>query len=411
MSPQSGAGQDEKGEVRTVSPPQAISGRLARHLPLSVALAFAFAAFYLPLGIHMPYLSLWLQSRGLGPEEIGVALAVPLIARLFATPVLGFLSDRWGRPRALLITLAAATCLSTTALALSVEPLLIFIVLGLMAMSWNPSFSLLDSYSARQARAGRADYGRSRQWGSGSFLMANLVGGAIITLLGAGSIVLMMLFGHLAYLAALFTLPELERPAPVAHAARSSMKGLWWLVVAVLAIALVQASHALLYAFGSLQWQAQGFSLTTIGVLWAVGVAAEIVLFRFGSRLIASIGALPMVMLGGLAAVVRFGAMAFDPPLLLLLPLQLLHAFTFGATYLGMVELVARGVSEHRSASAQSLASWTVSLMMGGASVVAGVLWVRMGSYAFLTSAGLGGLGILVAGLALLMQRRTFAPE
>lgn len=366
--------------------------------PLPLLLGATFAAFYWPLGIQVPFLPLWLQYRGLGPEEIGVVIAVPLVARLFATPILGFVSDKVGRPRAVLLVLGVATILSTIALAFSVDPLLISLTLGLTALSWNPSFSLLDSYTARQARAGQVDYGRARQWGSGAFLVANLAGGFIVTALGAGVVVALMLAGHLLYLLCLSTVPELERPAPPPpRAGAGGIAGHLWLVLGVAGVALVQASHAQLYAFGSMQWRAEGYSLTIIGMLWAVGVAAEIMLFRFGTRLVMRFGALGLIMLGGLAAVLRFGAMAFDPPLMLLVPLQLLHAFTFGATYLGMVELVARGVAEHRSASAQSLASWTVSLMMAGGSVVAGLLWVKLGAHAFLISAAMGGIGALVA--------------
>ncbi len=403
--PVGNAASDRSAEASGQKPVQHVSPPASGpRWKLPLALGATFAAFYLPLGIQMPFLPLWLQYRGLGPEEIGIAIAVPLVARLFATPVLGFVSDKVGRPRAVLALLGVATVFSTTALAFSVSPLLIFIALGLTALSWNPSFSLLDSYTARQARAGRVDYGRARQWGSGSFLIANLVGGVIITALGAGAVVFMMLAGHLAYLAFVNTLPELERPAPPPPRGAGGIREHGWLVLGVLGVALVQASHAQLYAFGSMQWQAEGYSLTIIGLLWAVGVAAEIALFRFGTRLVVRFGALGLIVLGGVAAVVRFAAMAFDPPLAVLVPLQLLHAFTFGATYLGMVELVARGVPEHRSASAQSLASWTVSLMMAGGSIIAGLLWVMMGAHAFLISAAIGGAGAAVALLARMLR-------
>jgi len=372
--------------------------------PVGPLLAAAFASFYLALGIQMPYLPLWLQHRGLGPEEIGVAVAVPLLTRLVSTPILGFLSDKVGRPRATLSALAAMTCVSMGLLALSFDPLVIFLVLGLTALSWHPSFALLDSYASRQAMAGRADYGRSRQWGSGAFLVANLFGGVVITATGAGSVVLWMVLGMASYLAVTFALPELPAPKRPERRAQGFDRSQLWLVAAVIAVALVQASHALLYAFASVHWRALGWSLTTIGFLWATGVAAEIVLFRFGTRLMARFGPHRLIVLGGVMAVVRFGAMAFEPPLGMLFALQLLHGFTFGATYLGMVELVARSVSEHRSGSAQSLAAWTVNVVMSAATVASGALWVELGAGAFAISAALGGAGAL---LAVLVRRRT----
>ena len=370
---------------------------------LKVWLAAAFATFYLPLGIQMPYLPLWLQHRGLDPQEIGVAIAVPLVTRLFATPVLGLLSDRVGRPRATLTVLAAMTSITMGLLALSVDPLLIFVALGLIALSWHPSFALLDAYAARQAQAGRADYGRSRQWGSAAFLAANLAGGVVITITGAGSVVVWMVLGQLCYFAVSLRLPELPRPSrPAPHEEkRGPLPAL--LAASVVAVALVQASHALLYAFASVHWRAEGWSLTTIGLLWATGVAAEIALFRFGTRLMGRLGPHRLIALGGVAALVRFGVMSFDPPLAVLFPLQLLHGFTFGATYLGMVEMVARGVSAHRSASGQSLAAWVVNIFMSAATVASGPLWVALGAGAFAASAALGAAGAL---LALAIRRR-----
>lgn len=379
-----------------------------RRADLKVGLAAAFATFYLPLGVQMPYLPLWLQHRGLDPQQIGIAIAVPLVTRLFATPVLGFLSDKMGRPRATLSVLAAMTLLTTSLLVFSTEPLVIFVVVGLIAISWNPSFALLDSYASRQARAGRADYGQSRQWGSAAFLVANVVGGMVITLTGAGSVVLWLVLGHLCYLLVSLTLPELPAPArPVVHEEGREKIPLA-LALGVVAVALVQASHALLYAFASVHWRAEGWSLTTIGFLWATGVAAEIALFRFGTRLMGRFGPYQLIVFGGFAALLRFGAMAFDPPLMLLFPLQLLHGFTFGATYLGMVEMVAHGVSAHRSGSGQSLAAWTVNIFMSAATVASGPLWVALGAEAFAVSAALGLAGAL---LAMVIHRRFGSPQ
>ncbi|QRG05846.1 MFS transporter [Xanthobacter dioxanivorans] len=370
---------------------------------LRLRLGGAYATFYLALGIQMPYLPLWFQHQGLGPEAIGVALAVPMVMRLVATPVLGVLSDRLGRPKAMLVALALATVLGMAALAASRDPLLIFIVLGLMAMGWFPSFSLLDSYAARLARTGRADYGKARQWGSASFLVANLVGGAVASVLGAGSVVMLMLGCHLTYVAAALSLPELPRaevrPHPVFG--RRARLGLF---AGIVASALVQASHAQLYAFASVHWQADGLSLTTIGALWAVGVAAEMVLFRFGTRFVMRFGPHALIAMGGLAAMVRFAAMATDPPLVVLFPLQLLHAFTFGATYLGMVELVARSVSEHRAGTGQTAAAWINSLVMAAANVASGPLWNAFGPLAFLASCGIALAGAGAAVVAARLQ-------
>ena len=370
---------------------------------LGLRLGGAYAAFFLAMGIQLPYLPLWFQHRGLGPEAIGVALAVPMLARLVSMPLLGLLSDRLGRPRALLVALALVTAAGMALLAFSVDFLAILLVLGLTALVWMPSLSLLDSYASRQARAGQADYGKARQWGSASFLVANLTGGALIGMLGAGSVVLMMLAGQLAFVLATLALPELPRPErrPAPVTGRRAQLGV---LAGIVAAALVQASHATLYAFASVSWKAQGYSLTAIGVLWAVGVAAEMALFRFGTRLVVRFGPHALIAVGGISAVVRFAAMATEPPLAVLVLLQLLHAFTFAATFLAMVELVSRSVSEHRSGTGQTAAAWIGSILMSSANVASGPLWAAFGPPAFLVSSALGLAGALAALVAARLQ-------
>ncbi|WP_341990309.1 MFS transporter [Azorhizobium sp. AG788] len=364
---------------------------------LRVALGSAYGALFFALGIYMPFFPLWLTGQGLDPQEIGVALAVPLVTRLVATPLLGLLSDRLGRPKALLTALAAATLILISLLAFARTPQAIFLVLGLSAMVWNPSFQLLDAYATRQARAKRVDYGQSRLWGSTSFILANLAGGVVIAWTGEGIVVAMMLAGHAAFLATCVALPELPRPMRDGTSHLALPRARAALVVGILAAAMIQASHATLYAFGSMNWRAQGLSLTVIGMLWATGVLAEIVLFRFGTRVLRRLDPAALLAIGGGAAVLRFCLLSLDPPLLWLVPLQLLHGATFGATYLGLVELVARAVPEHRAATMQSLAGWTVSLAMAGASALSGVLFAAYGSDTFLGSAGLGGAGLAAA--------------
>lgn len=367
-------------------------------------LGFAYGTLFFSLGIYMPFFPIWLTARGLSPREIGAAIAVPLFTRLLATPLLGLLSDKVGKPRAVLALLAALTVAAMLVLSQAQDALAIYVVLGLAAMAWNPSFSLLDAYATRQARAGRVDYGRSRLWGSASFILANLAGGVLIAQAGAPVVMVLMLAGQASFLAAMLVLPELSR-APVTPGAHLALpRAGRMLVLGVLAAALIQASHATLYAFASVHWAAQGLSLGVIGGLWALGVVSEIVLFRFGTPALRRIGPLWLLAAGGLAALVRFGALALDPPLWVLVPLQLLHGATFGATYLGLVELVARTTPEHRAGTAQSVAGWTVSLAMSLASFAAGQMWVVAGHRAFLASAALGLCGVALALVARLLQ-------
>ena len=126
---------------------------------------------------------------------------------------------------------------------------------------------------------------------------------------------------------------------------------LWFL----LAASLIQASHALYYSFGTLNWRAQGIPDGAIGMLWSVGVVAEVALFAVSGRVIAYCGTARLLMLAGLAASLRWGVMALDPPLWPTALLQTLHAMSFGAAHLAAIHFLTHAVPEDRAATAQGV--------------------------------------------------------
>ena len=134
------------------------------------------------------------------------------------------------------------------------------------------------------------------------------------------------------------------------------------------------------YTFGALHWRAEGISTTTVGMLWAVGVLAEVALFAYSGIVVARIGPALLIVAGAAAAVVRWGVMALDPPLVILFPLQLLHALTYAASHLGAMHFIARAVPESAAGTAQAFyATIAAGLMMGGATLASGSLYARFG--------------------------------
>jgi len=82
----------------------------------------------------------------------------------------------------------------------------------------------------------------------------------------------------------------------------------------------------------------------------------------------------------------------------LLLPAQVLHGLTFGASHLGVMYLIVRNTPPVLAATAQSLnAAVTGGLAMGGALYAAGWLYQGLGGKAFHIMALLSLFGLLVA--------------
>jgi PPP family 3-phenylpropionic acid transporter len=96
-------------------------------------------------------------------------------------------------------------------------------------------------------------------------------------------------------------------------------------------------------------------------------------------------GPAQLIVAGAGASVVRWGVMAFDPPLGVLIPLQLLHALTYGAAHLGAILFITRAVPHKGMGSAQAFyATIAAGLALGIVGLISGALFAQIGGAVFL---------------------------
>ncbi|WP_051388546.1 MFS transporter [Hyphomicrobium nitrativorans] len=131
-----------------------------------------YGALFLILGIHLPFLPVWLDARGLTAQEIAIVTAAPLVLRVFVTPAAAVFADRTGRHRSLVNILALLALL----LALLLSQMHGFWGLLLLAVPFAITLStimpLTETIAVAGVRAHGLDYGRMRLWGSLSFVAA-----------------------------------------------------------------------------------------------------------------------------------------------------------------------------------------------------------------------------------------------
>lgn len=365
----------------------------------------------------MPFLPLWFADRGVSPDGIGVLLALPILVRIAVAPPIMGLADRGVGPRAILaasgVGAALAYALMPAGAAAGLPALALAVTANATAQcALIPMTDYLTLAAVRRAPA--LDYARIRLWGSLSFLAANLAAGAVLTVLGGVGATVWLLAG-LAGLTALAGWrtgvgPGEDAPARVAGARVPLPAALW---LAMLAAAVVQASHSGFYAFGSLHWRGAGLSDAAVGALWATGVAAEIALFaaygwsgRGLSRPFALIG------LGAAVATARWIGLALAPPGVPgLAALQLLHGISFGATHLGTMAALAALAPAGARGRAQGLFGAASALAAAGATLAGGVAYrAGGGPPTFLLMAPVAALGLVLA-LAGASAARRFAPD
>lgn len=368
--------------------------RLAPRLALFNVFLFSIT------GVSLPFWPVWLESRGLDAAQVGLLLSLNYWIRLVGNPLVARWADRTSIKRMLILAAAGSfACFALFGFARGIWQLLaLTVVSGSCLTAMGPlNESLMISLSA----TGRVDYGRVRVWGSLSFIATGLAAGALLVGRGADAILLLVLVMLLATLAAAFQLPRVDR-----HPALGSVEG-WRTLLAdrgfllvVAASALMQSSHSVLYGFATLHWLAAGYDKDTIGLLWATGTGAEVLLFWLASTVARRLGVRGLLLLGGGAALLRWLLAAVTVWLPALLLIQLLHAFTFGATHLAVVEFIRRRVPLQLMATAQGIHSglaWGAAF--GLAMWVSGMLYEAYAAAAFFAMAAMAAAGSLIAAI------------
>jgi PPP family 3-phenylpropionic acid transporter len=265
---------------------------------------------------------------------------------------------------------------------------------------------LTDAYGLKGLALRGKAYGPVRVWGSVAFIVANLSGGVLLDVLAPGHLIWLIFAGNCTLaVAAILLVRQPREPAPrTAASSHGHLRQPAFLAIAA-AGSLIQASHAIYYAFATLDWSAKGYDGAAIGVLWALGVVAEIVLFALAGRLPKAAGPITLIAIGAVGGVVRWTAMMFDPPAAVLFPLQLLHALSFGTTHLGTMMYLSQNAPEQNRAAAQGDIATANSVTMAAASALAGVLYGAGGALAYGAMAALALAGGAFAFLAARVMR------
>ncbi|MGA7311137.1 MAG: MFS transporter [Pseudolabrys sp.] len=346
--------------------------------------AFYAALFILP-GIQMPFFPIWLKAKDVDAKMIGIVLAVPVVARVLAIPVITREADRRD-VRAVLIIASLATVIGYTLVGLSAGVAAILITYTLTSLFSTPLMPLAETYALKGLTARGRIYGTVRLWGSFAFIFGNFAAGFAADAIPARHLIWLMVAASILVAVATWTLAPLAtgtvEPSAQGAPRQKSLRDPAFIAVLV-AASLIQASHAVFYGFSAVQWHAAGLDGTYIAALWALGVAAEIVLFAVQGRLPPVFTPMVLLLIGASAGILRWLGMALDPPALVLPWLQLLHALSFGATHLGALMYLAHHAPTGQAARAQGYLAIAAGLAMAAAMGISGVLYEDFGSRAY----------------------------
>ena len=370
----------------------------------ALAICLVYAGVFAVFGLHGPYLPVWLSARGLSESQISWVMGAPLVLRLLFTPLIGHFADSRADRRPLLLSLVAASMLAVLAMSRLSGFWPLLLATCIMLISFQPIQPVIDATVGSLIRRKLVgDIGRLRLWGSVSFAVVAVAAGFVLERWGIETV----FSGYFLLLSGAF-LAILLLPSAGGERVRviTGPFALWRrpaLLVVLVSVALINASQAMFFGFGSVHMIRLGYPQWSIGILWTLAVVAEIVVLWFAPGMLARLGAHRLLLISAACTLLRWLGMAFDPPMAGTGLLQLLHAGTLSCTYLGLMAFIQRLVEDDAAARAQSAAVTMTGLMMAVMMVVTGPVYQAFGGQAYLVAAVLPALAF---GLLIIARRR-----
>ncbi|MFN3919478.1 MAG: MFS transporter [Methylohalobius sp.] len=344
--------------------------------------AFYFC-YFASLGALLPYWGLYLQTQGLDADQIGAVMALLAATKVAAPNLLGFIADLSGR-RVAWVRIACFLAATFFLLVFRVSSYLEWLAVTLaFGVCWSAALSQFEAVTLAHLGRDAGHYPWIRLWGSLGFIAAVQGLGIGIDRFGVDFLprVLAILMG-LIWLSVQFV-PEPVQPLIDSSGPDFGCQTLWRrrVLAFLLAVFLVQVAHGPYYVFYSIYLEANGYSGLITGMLWSLGVAAEILLFLGFPFLLQAVSLRKLWLGAMLLGAMRWLIIAFGVTRLeLLVVAQLLHAATFAVNHAVAMQLVRGYFGARHQGKGQALYS-SFSFGLGGmvGSFLAGTFWQAAG--------------------------------
>lgn len=367
-----------------------------------IPLAGFYFFYFAVTGAFMPYWGPFLAEQGFTGAQIGELVAIVLATKIIAPNVWGWLADRYGVRIAMIRWGALGGVIGFAGVLFHIGYGWLVLVLAVFSFFWNAILPQFEATTLQTLGQRSHRYAWLRIWGSIGFIVSVILLGVYFDHHGFANLPWIVLFFlSLLFLVTLFIRePEAEFQPSQSSPPLGSVLARPEVIALFLACFFMQASHGPYYSFFTLYVEAQGFSRSIAGQLWALGVAAEILVFLFMPRLILRFGAWWLITLALLLTALRWTLLATVPETLsVLLLIQSLHAASYGVYHAAAISLVYAYFPGRLQGRGQALYS-SLSFGLGGAmgAVVSGYLWEGSGqSSVYVFAAILAGLGAIGA--------------
>lgn len=367
-----------------------------------------FYLFYFALlGSSAPFLALYFHHLGFSSARIGELVAIPMLMRCIAPNLWGWLGDYSGQRLAIVRFGAVCTLLAFALIVFDKSYAWLAMVMAVHAFFWHAVLPQFEVITLAHLHDQPGRYSQVRVWGSVGFLLAVVAVGFLLEHFSLDLYPYLLLVILAGIVLASWQVPSAR---PVDEQSKVDGDGFFrqltrpGVIAFYLSVALMQFSHGPYYTFLTLHLEYLGYGRGAIGLLWSLGVVAEVLIFMVMSRILQRFSVRQVLVVSFLLAALRWmilGQWAELPVVLLFA--QLLHAATFGSFHAAAIDFVRRSFAGRQQGQGQAL--YAALSGTGGAlgALYAGYSWNSLGpAWTF----AIASLAALLASALILSGRR-----
>jgi len=369
--------------------------------PVAWPLFFFYFFFCAFIGVMMPYISVYYKSIGLTASEIGRLMSTFTLSGILIPHFWGWLTAKIGLPKRILQLGILGCFIAVIPFNWNDQFETLWLLTCTMALFYSALIPMTDSLAVRSIRQLDVPYTRLRVGGSIGYVVAVAGAGFLIGQFGISIVIPTM--GACLALAVVtsFFLKEQAYEINVHKESTSFLslvktpESMLFFVLAFLAF----MSHAPFNVFFAVHLSNLGYSGEHIGLLMALGVVIEIVLFLFFGNTIKRFHVVHIVTLCFICGIVRWFLVGWFASIVwVLIFTQLLHCITFALFHMVSIEQIRRLFPERYAGQGQAMYSaFAIGLGGGIGMVITGYLWEWAGgSWAFTAASMTSALGLVI---------------
>lgn len=348
--------------------------------PIQSKLGGFYFFYYAIVGTFMPFWNLYLEDQGFNYQEIGVLSSIAIITRFFAPFIWGWIADKSGK-RMLLVRFATwmECCIWLLIFVIPNSFQSIAFLMLIFSFFQNAILAQFEGVTLFWLGDKRTElYGKVRKWGSIGFIAGVFCIGALLEIIQISWLpILLLCIASLAFLWS-FCIKE---PNSAPHS-QKNLEPLWPILKkpAVACFFIIEFvllfSHAPFYSFYSNYLHQMGYSMGQIGMLWSVGVIAEIIMFTFANVFLARFSWRALVCSCLILTGLRWVIVGLYPhEFAWQFVGQTIHAFSFGLFHMIAMRIIFQNFSAGQQGRGQALYSTMWGLGVASGSVLAGHCW------------------------------------